>query len=240
MGLLRLGEVRNPVDMRNTADTGAGSVVGTGLAPVIERCAELGDLRFRTLLGEEGWMRLPPAVRRRFSKRLDGNDVALYRGEVVATHLSVAGRVLAAALRIVGAPLPMHDNARGAAVVAVSEDAALGGQTWVRIYARPGHFPQVVHSAKRFRGPTGLEEHIGHGIGMCLDVGEEAGAIVFRSNRYFLDWFGTRFWLPKALTPGDMEIIHREEDAGRFSFRLKLSHPRFGLLVEQTALFEDV
>ena len=198
------------------------------------------DTRFRCLVGEDAWAELPVAVRRRFSKRLAPGDVALYRGKVVETTLSRAGRCLSMLARVIGAPLPLDNGATGPAVVTVSEDAHFGGQIWTRSYARPGRFHQVVHSAKRFRGPTGLEEYVGCGIGMALTVGVEAGALVFRSNRYFLEIGRLRLTLPRWLEPGAMEIVHREEDAsGRFSFRLTLTHPFLGRLVHQLALFTD-
>ncbi len=198
------------------------------------------DSRFRALVGDTAWVQLPPAVRRRFSKRLAPGDVALYRGAVIETTLSRTGRVLAMLGRLIGAPLPLTDGATGPAIVAVTEDAAIGGQIWTRSYARPGRFHQVVHSAKRFRGPTGLEEYVGCGIGMTLTVGVEAGALVFRSSRYFLEFGRLRLTLPRWLEPGAMEIVHREEDAGgRFSFRLTLRHRAFGCLVHQLAMFED-
>jgi hypothetical protein len=205
-----------------------------------ERAAPLGDTRFRTLVGELDWRTLPPAVRRRFSKRLAAGETALYRGSVVTTELSWGGRVLAQLARVLGAPLPLTHGATGPAVVAVIEDAAIGGQIWTRSYARPGDFPQVVHSAKRFRGPTGLEEYVGSGIGMSLMVSVERGALVFRSCGYFVEIGRWRVKLPRALEPGLMEIVHREEDAtGHFSFCLTLTHPRLGRLVHQLALFED-
>jgi hypothetical protein len=149
-------------------------------APSIE------DIRFRTLLGEAAWMQLPDAVRKRFSKCLAPGDIIVYRGEVLATKLSRAGRVLSFLARAIGAPLPLTDGATGPALVVVSEDAHLGGQCWLRIYNRPGRFPQAIHSAKRFRGATGLEEYVGYGIGMALRVTVEDGALLFRSAGYFL------------------------------------------------------
>lgn len=198
------------------------------------------DTRFRILVGETAWAELPQAVRKRFSKRLGAADVALYRGEVVETALSWPGRALATLLRLIGAPLPLTNGATGPAVVAVTEDPAIGGQIWTRSYARAGRFPQVFHSAKRFRGPTGLEEYVGRGVGMTLSAGVEGGALVFRSTGYFLELGRLRLALPGWLAPGRMEIVHREEDAsGRFSFRLTLTHPWLGRLVHQLALFVD-
>lgn len=197
------------------------------------------DVRFRALLGEEAWARLPEAVRRRFSKRWKPGDMVVYQGHVVATELSHLGRALAFLTRAIGAPLPLRDGMTGPAVVAVSENAALGGQTWTRAYPRPGNFPQVIHSAKRFSGPTGLEEYVGYGFGMTLRVMEEDGALVFRSERYFFEIRSLRLQIPRFAEPGAMEIVHRDEGGGQFSFRLTLEHKLAGRLMHQLAYFHD-
>lgn len=201
--------------------------------------AELADARFRALVGEAGWAQLPAPVQRRFSKRLAPGETIVYRGTVVSTELSRAGRALAFLARAIGAPLPLTNGATGPAVVAVSEDAALGGQSWTRMYARPGRFPQVVHSAKRFRGATGLEEYVGYGIGMALKVTVEDRALVFRSEHFFVGLGKWRWRLPRLLEPGTMRITHREEGGGRFAFALELTHPVLGRLISQLAYFAD-
>ncbi|MEW5964729.1 MAG: DUF4166 domain-containing protein [Pseudomonadota bacterium] len=202
--------------------------------------APLRDLRFRALVGERAWSGLPAAVRARFSKRLAPGEIALYKGAVVATELSRIGRVLAFLARVIGAPLPLTDGATGPAVVAVTEEPSLGGQIWSRSYARAGRFPQVVHSAKRFRGPTGLEEHVGGGIAMMLVVSVEASALVFRSAGYVLELGRLRIRLPRLLEPGVMTITHRDLGSGRFAFELALDHPRIGRLLHQLAIFSDL
>lgn len=199
----------------------------------------IDDLRFRTLLGEAAWGQLPEAVRRRFSKRLALGETIVYQGEVVETELSRAGRILAFLACVIGAPLPLTDGATGPALVVVSEDAGLGGQCWLRVYARPGRFPQTIHSAKRFRGPTGLEEYVGCGIGMALRVGVEEGALVFRSAGYFLGFKRWRMRLPRFLQPGEMRIEHRDLGGGAFAFTLALTHRVLGRIVCQRAHFHD-
>ena len=99
--------------------------------------------------------------------------------------------------------------------------------------------PQAIHSAKRFRGPTGLEEYVGFGIGMSLRVSVEEEALIFRSAGYFLDLGGWRLAIPRLLHPGEMQIEHRDLRQGRFAFSLLLAHPLFGQLVRQLAHFSD-
>ena len=200
---------------------------------------ELGDLRFRALVTNQEWATLPPAVRRRFSKRLAAGNTVVYAGEVLETRMSRAGWWLAQAARLVGGPLPTTRNAHVPSVVTVTEDRATGGQIWTRIYARRSGFPQVIHSSKRFSGPTGLEEYVGYGIGMTLTVDVRENALIFRSKDYFLQLFGRRLFWPQWLCPGAMHITHADLPDGKFSFTLQVIHPRFGLLIRQMAIFRE-
>jgi hypothetical protein len=201
--------------------------------------ALLGDLRFRALVSDADWMSLSPAVRRRFAKRTSGGATVIYTGKVIETRLSRAGFLLAQVCRLIGGPLPTARDREVPSVVTVTEDFAGGGQVWTRLYARRSGFPQVIHSAKRFSGPTGLEEHVGWGVGMTLTVSVTDADLIFRSERYFVDWFGVRVYLPRWLTPGDLTVIHSEDDETHFTFSLCVEHPRFGQLVHQTAAFEE-
>src|SRR5262245_48632290 len=212
---------------------------GAALPPDRGRDEALGDLRFRALLSEADWASLPLAVRRRFSKRLAGGNTAIYVGTVLETWMSRAGWLLAQALRLIGGPLPTARDAGAPAVVSVTEDMARGGQVWTRLYARRRGFPQVIHSAKRFCGPTGIEEHVGCGVGMTLKVAVEDGALVFRSGRYFVDLGRRRLLLPDWATPGALTVKHIEETEGRFIFTLSIVHPRLGVLIRQSALFQE-
>ena len=201
---------------------------------------EIGDPRFRALLPEQEWASLPAPIRRRFSKRLANGQSAVYAGEVIETTMSRLGWLLAQAARLFGGPLPLTRSAHVPAVVAVTEDRAVRGQVWTRLYSRRGRFPQVIHSCKRFAGPTGLEEYVGRGLGMTLTVDAREGALIFRSKDYFFELFGRRVTLPRWLTPGAIYVTHAELADGRFSFTLQVIHPRFGLLIRQMAIFQEV
>lgn len=197
------------------------------------------DERYRRLIGERAWFRLPEEVRRRFSKCLAPDAQIIYRGEVVCLELSRAGWLIAQAARLVGAPLPYTRDALGPCNVVVTEMPALGGQTWSRSYPRPGKFPQVIHSAKRFSGPTGIEEYLGLGLVMRLTLHEDAGQLVFRSAGYAIEVAGFTLALPRWLAPGRCTVTHRNETDQRFSFTLTLDHPWLGRLVHQVAFFEE-
>jgi hypothetical protein len=199
----------------------------------------LGDLRFRALMTEADWGELQPPIRRRFSKRLADGETAVYVGEILETHMSRAGWLLAQLLRLIGAPLPTARDAGVPSVVTVTEEMKTGGQIWTRLYARRRSFPQVIHSSKRFAGRTGLEEYVGYAVGMTLTVAVQDGALVFRSDGYFLEILKRRFFFPAWATPGALSVTHAEIGDGRFLFTLEIVHPRFGLLIRQSAAFRE-
>jgi Domain of unknown function (DUF4166) len=110
----------------------------------------LDDHRFRALLSDEDWGRLPVAIWRRFSKRLGEGKTVVYVGEIDDASFSRVGWWVAQVARVIGGPLPTGGETGVPIIVTVTEDAASGGQIWTRIYARRDGFPQVIHSAKRF------------------------------------------------------------------------------------------
>jgi hypothetical protein len=198
-----------------------------------------GGGQFRALVGDSQWRCLPTAVQHRFGRYLAPGESAAYVGEVASTELSRAGWWWAQLARCLGAPLPLKALSRTAAAVVVTADVAGKTQLWTRIYHESGRLPQVIRSMKSFDGPTGLEERVGGGFGMALTVSVEDRALVFRSREYFWRHGRMRLPIPWWLTPGCIEVTHREERRGQFSFTLTVSHPWFGRIMHQVAFFRD-
>jgi len=194
---------------------------------------------FRRLLAEDAWLTLPVPVQKRFERVLAPCESAVFIGEVASTRLSIFGRLCAQLARPLGAPLPLRTLAHTPSAVLVTEDPQAHAQCWTRLYHEPGRLPQVIRSMKRFDGPTGLEECVGAGIGMALTVNVKDRTLVIRSAGYFWRPRKRRFRIPAWLTPGRMEIMHREERTGRFSFTLTVTHALFGETIRQVAFFRD-
>jgi hypothetical protein len=195
----------------------------------------LGDLRFRALLSEDDWRRLPVCIRRRFSRRLADGQTTVYVGTMVKAWFSRLGFVLAHAARFIGGPLPVGRDVDVPFIVTVTEEMATGGQIWTRICTRRRRFPQVIHSSKRFAGPTGLEEYIGFGISVGLTTLVDTESLRFRSAGY-----GRGALLPVARLGNAGGPDRRAYlGNGEFVFSLELVHPMFGLLIDQAAVFRE-
>jgi hypothetical protein len=197
----------------------------------------LDDRRFHDLLPDDEWGRLPLAIWRRFSKRFADGETVVYVGRIEEASFTPAGWWLAQLARVIGGPLPLCTETGVPMVVTVTE--ASGGQIWTRICARSDGFPQVIHSAKRFAGPTGLEEYVGCGVSMALKISVEHETLVFRSVGYSLHVGWWRLPLPVWLTPGDLTVTHSDLGGGAFRFLLEIVHPRFGKLIRQSAVFME-
>lgn len=193
---------------------------------------------FRRLLGAERWAALPAAVRERFRRRIGPGGCLTYVGEVTECRMSRLGWLIAQAARLIGSPLPLHRDTGVPACVTVTEDRAGDGQFWTRQYGRRAGFPQVIYSAKRFTGPTGLEEYLGLGMGIALHLTAESGVLSFVSDHIFWRLGKLRLRLPRWLSP-HLTVAHIDCGHGRFVFTLDLTHPLAGRLVRQVAVFAD-
>lgn len=209
--------------------------------PVQPNCVNrpVADLRFRTLMGAKAWDNLPEAVKARFGKRLGPGQSVNYAGQVLECRRNLSGWILAQMCRVIGAPLPLEREGGVAAVVSVTEDGASGGQVWTRIYARKRGFPQVIHSVKRFAGTTGLEEYLGAGFGIALEVHAMPHGIRFESRRYFLQLGNRRLTIPRWIAPGHLTVEHEDIGDGRFTFTLALRHSLLREVLYQRSLFSD-
>lgn len=194
---------------------------------------------FRTLLGGD-WDALPQAVQHRFARHLSANASIAYRGEILSCCISRAGWWLAQAARLIGAPLPLGRDIGVAATVSVTGDADGASQHWTRQYGRLGRGPQVIHSTKRFAGPTGIEEYLGYGIGIALTLRVDQGALLFESDHMFVVVGPVRLRVPAWLTPGRLTVAHIDMGGGRFAFTLDLTHRYLGMMMRQVALFADM
>jgi Domain of unknown function (DUF4166) len=208
-------------------------------APAPSHAKLIDDHRFRALLSAEDWGRLPLAIWRRFSKRLADGKTMVYVGEVDQASISLAGWFVAQMVRLIGGPLPTGAETGVPVIVAVTEDAASGGQIWIRMTGRRRGFPQVISSCKRFAGPTGLEEYVGCGISVALRICVADEALVFRSVSYVLQIGRSRWPLPDWLTPGDLTVTHADLGGDAFRFTLEIVHPHLGGLLRQSAVFKE-
>jgi len=208
-------------------------------APAPPNAKLLDDHRFHALLPDEEWGRLPVAIWRRFSKRLEDGRTIVYVGEIDEASLSPIGWWLVQAARLIGGPLPTGTETGVPMIVAVTEDAACGGQIWTRICARKQGSPQVIHSSKRFAGPTGLEEYVGFGLSMTLRICVAEEALCFHSTGYCFRVGRLRWSLAAWLSPGDLTVTHSDLGGGTFRFTLEIVHPRLGRLIYQSAVFME-
>jgi hypothetical protein len=198
------------------------------------------DSRFQSLLGADGWSRLPPAIRCRFGRCLEPGAAITYVGTVAECRRNRFGKTVANLARLIGAPLPLYDDTAVAAIVTVTEEeGGESGQIWTRLYGRAHGLPQIIHSRKRFTGPTGLEEYLGCGVGIALSVAADDEALHFRSDHYFLSAGSLRLRLPRWLSPGDLTISHVDHGDGTFDFILVLHHRLFGEVIRQIGQFQE-
>ena len=197
---------------------------------------ELLDLRFRALIGRAAWDGLPPLVRPRFSKRLSGVVVALYRGRVVWTEISAIGWLFAQCLAAGRGATSAEPRRRCAGGGVRQRGCGLGRagvEPVVRTAARlSAGDPQRQALCRGDRAGRICRARDRHGVAGRADGRRPA----LRQRPLFRDGRGKRMGLPRWLAPGGPWSSIVTWAAGG-SFDLALRHPLAGRLVAQHAEF---
>ena len=198
---------------------------------------------FRPLLKPTEWTDLTPNIRRRFNA-MHGPFAAINYDGLITLRRNLVGWFFAQACRVFGTPLPPEAGENIPAVVTVMP-AKGGGIRWRRFFNFEG-FARMVQSVKIVDKRHGLLEVIGATaiggiarLGMRLRVYEEAHALHFLSERYFIKVGPVMINLPLLMTPGRVLVSHIDEGTHRFRFRLTFTHPWFGETFYQDGIFEE-
>ena len=201
-----------------------------GLPARTARRKPSAPVTYRSLLGEQAWARLDPAIRSRFSAH--GNDRAFY-GAMRRVELTTGGRMLALLSRLFGSSLFPRTGTDIITLIDVEGAPDDASGTWSRAYLMPHGRRFTVKSVKRFDPRAGLLECLGRGFVMKLDLHARPDALHFVSTGYQWRCGPLHINLPDVLSPGATHVTHRELGGGRFRFTLAIDHIWFGRLVFQ-------
>jgi hypothetical protein len=194
---------------------------------------------FAALVGPAGWQRLAPDIRRRFGVAPAAGHAIRYEGVMSRVECSGAGWLLAQACRAIGTPFAPHRGTDVPVAITLCQEPTDGAIIWEREYRYPGQVPIRVRSVKRGTAEGGLLECVGAGFAMCLDVGEEDGALHFRCERYVWRFGRWSVRLPGLLSPGAAHVVHEDLGDGRFRFAMTVRHRLLGLLFYQDGVFQE-
>lgn len=213
------------------------SVMGTG------KQVEVNDpdpLHIRFLLGDDAWLRLKPAIRKRFGCDAQLGNTHLYCGKMHRVDASYIGLLMAHTARLIGSPMAWS---RGqdipCDVITFDDPDRPGGIVWERHYYFASDKKQIARTTKIVSENEGLLECFGKHFGMKLKLEEAEGALHFVSTKFYLQLFGKRISLPNFLSPGTLRVTHRDLGSDQFQFVLEVDHPVFGQLAFQDGYFKE-
>jgi len=189
----------------------------------------------RTALGEQSWSRLEPAIAVRFTTYENHDQSIRFTGTMHWVYCSPLGAIIANVIKRFSI-LP-NICARNAAFFFNINmfDGVIMKQRGYRL-GNNRHFTFT----SRFGDQPCLHEEFKGGLGMYLRLAVKRGSLLFRDHGYYLRIMRWRIPLPRWLSVGEFELLHRNIDDRRFQIIIRVSHPLFGTLFYQRGEFERI
>ena len=201
----------------------------------IEQIGHPHDHNFRQQVKGGGWLKIKPAIRKRFDAMAMG-QIFDYSGQLVV-HRSGIGALFACVCKLFGAPLVIHKDENAHVDVRVFEQK--DGICWARTFHFANKPSLTVSSVKIIDKKHGIMERVGGGLHMKLDVYEEDGDMHFVSDKYYIKVFNQFIPLPMLFTPGRLHVAHLEEGNDTFRFTMSFKHKLWGETFFQDGVFRS-
>lgn len=186
----------------------------------------------RTTMGEQAWLKLEKAIVSRFNVYVSDHCELRFFGNMQWVYCSPIGSLIAKVIKRFSI-LP-DQCARN------SEFTFDIGMRKGEIVKQRGYDLGEKHFTftSIFKDTPRLHEEFAGGIGMYLRLLVKNGALLFRDQGYFFRIKQWRWSLPRWLTVGYFDLLHRNIDEQRFQIIIRVVHPLFGTLFYQRGEFE--
>jgi hypothetical protein len=185
-------------------------------------------------LGTRQWQQLDKRIIRRFTHSHNSTKLR-YLGVVHWVYCSPIGYLIGKLLRPFSLlPDRCARNCQFEFVISEKNSAIQKQRKYFLDNKGPFTFRSV------FTDQPGLLEEFGGRLGMNLKLLVTRGALLFRDSNYFWAIARWRLPLPRWLTVGRFELLHRSLDEHRFQVIIRIAHPLFGTLFYQRGVFFDI
>jgi hypothetical protein len=187
----------------------------------------------RQVLGDHSWSQLESAIATRFSVYVSDNRPLVFHGKMQWVYCSPIGFLISKVIKRF-AILP--DTCVRDAEFTFNIGMRHGEIFKQRIYELTDDDAFTFTST--FSDAPRLHEEFNGGIGMYLGLLVKRGALLFRDQGYFFRINKWRLRLPRWLTVGHFDLLHRNIDDQRFQIIIRVVHPLLGTLFYQRGEFE--
>lgn len=188
----------------------------------------------RRSLGKVAWNKLHSAIRVRFMPSLTASKSLLFKGNMQWVYCSPIGALIARLLQRFSILPGVCEQGLDFDFRIFLENGGIKKER--RYYLSP---TETFIFTSRFSEHPKLHEEFAGGFGMFLKLSEENGELIFRDDGYFFKLGKWRLSLPRWLSVGSFELLHRNIDQHRFQVIIRVAHPILGTLFYQRGEFYD-
>ena len=186
----------------------------------------------RQVMGEQAWSELESGIHRRFATYVGEGHSLVFKGRMQWVYCSPLGYIISKVIkRFAILPDACVRDSEFTFDIGMRNGEILKQRTYEMRASQSFRFSSLFSTEPR------LHEEFNGGIGMYLGLLVKRGSLLFRDEGYFFRIGQRRLRLPRWLTVGHFDLLHRNLDEQRFQIIIRVVHPLFGTLFYQRGEF---